>query len=166
MIISLIVAASDNQVIGKNNQLLWHLPDDMRYFKNMTWGMPVVMGRRTFESIGNKPLPGRFNIIISRNGTAHSASEHLQGASSLEEALKLARKTECRECFIVGGGQIYEASMPISDRIYMTRVHATFEGDTFFPDFDEKEWKLVRKNEGARDEKHAYPHTFEIWERK
>jgi dihydrofolate reductase len=162
MIISLIVAASENNAIGKNNQLLWNLPNDMTFFKNTTWGMPVIMGRKTYESMSGD-LKGRTNIVLTRK------KDELNGAlraTSLDEAIKIAqRETDAKEIFIIGGGEIFKMAMPVANRIYMTRVHATLDGDTYFPAIDEKEWKLVSSNRFEPDERHAYAYTFETWER-
>jgi dihydrofolate reductase len=165
VIISLIVAASTNNAIGKNNQLLWHLPIDLKFFKNTTWAMPVIMGRKTFESVNNKPLLGRQNIIISRSTTPSTDGE-VWWAASLEQAIEQSKKLDCKEIFIVGGAQIYEQSMAIANRIYMTRVHAHFDADTFFPEINVEEWGLVKSNDFAADEKHAYSFSIQVWERK
>src|SRR5271170_15495 len=127
MIISLIVAATTNNVIGKDNQLLWHLPNDMKYFKNTTWGMPVLMGRKTFEALAGEPLPGRFNFVITRNKDWDPHNPKVQVAPGLEQAIDLARETDCKECFVIGGGEIYIEAMPLADKIYLTRVHAVVE---------------------------------------
>jgi dihydrofolate reductase len=162
MIISLIVAASENNAIGKDNQLLWSLPNDMAFFKNTTWAMPVIMGRKTYESMSGD-LKGRTNIVLTRK------KDELNGAllaTSLDEAIKLAQdETNAKEIFIIGGGEVFKMAMPLANRIYMTRVHATLDGDTFFPVIDEKEWKLVSSNRFEADERHAYAYTFETWER-
>ncbi len=160
--ISLIVAASANNAIGKNNQLLWHLPKDLKFFKNTTWGMPVVMGRKTFAAVG-KPLPGRTNIVITSN--KNFTADQVVTATSLEKALQVATETNGKEIFIIGGGEIYKQAMPIADRIYMTRVHANLEADTFFPDFSAEHWTLHQSTDIAADEKHAYPFTIEIWDK-
>lgn len=167
MIISLIVAASTNNAIGKANRLLWHLPNDMKFFKNTTWGMPVVMGRKTFDALNGSPLPGRFNFVITRKKEdvdKHNHKVHVLG--TLEEALAAAELTDCKETFVIGGGEIYAASMSIADRIYMTRVHTVVEGDTYFPVIDEKVWQEVSHLDFAADEKNAYAHSFQVWERK
>src|SRR5579863_7359177 len=132
MIISLIVAASTNNAIGKDNQLLWHLPNDMKFFKNTTWGMPVVMGRKTFDALSGNPLPGRFNFVVTRKKDWDPHNEKVKVAGTLDAALAAAAETDCKEVFVIGGGEIYAAAMPVADRIYMTRVHAVFEGDTQF----------------------------------
>lgn len=161
--ISLIVAASENNAIGKNNQLLWHLPNDLRYFKNTTWGMPVIMGRKTFEAV-NKPLPGRINIVITRQ--ANWEAEGVTVVSDLEAALEKAKATNCREIFVIGGGEIYKQAFERADKLYVTRVHATIEGDTFFPAIDEDKWQQVSNEDFTADEKHAYAYSFQTWERK
>lgn len=167
MILSLLVATSTNNAIGLNNQLLWHLPNDMKFFKNLTWGMPIIMGRKTFESIGKKALPGRLNIIVTQQ---HNLN-HLQNNTdtwvvhSLEEAITQAQQTDCKEAFVIGGGQIYTAAMPMAQRIYLTSVHAHFEADTFFPEINTTDWKKISCKDYAIDEKHAYAYSFELWER-
>lgn len=161
--ISLVVAAAENNAIGKNNQLLWHLPNDLKFFKNTTWGMPVIMGRKTYESF-NKMLTGRFNIVITRQ-----VGWEVDGtitASDLDDALRKAAETNCREFFVIGGGEIYRQAMQIADKIYLTRVHAVFEADTFFPEIDEAEWELTRNEDFPVDEKHQYAYSFQTWERK
>jgi dihydrofolate reductase len=166
MIISLIVAASTNNAIGKDNKLLWHLPNDMKFFKNTTWGMPVVMGRKTFEALAGEPLPGRFNFVITRNKDWNPGRDKVQVAPDLPTALKLAADTDCKETFVIGGGEIYKESMSIADRIYMTRVHAVLDGDTFFPVIDETQWTLTSNLDFPADDKHAYAYSFQLWERK
>jgi dihydrofolate reductase len=163
MSISLVVAAAENNAIGKDGKLLWHLPNDMRFFKNTTWGMVVVMGRKTFEEV-NKPLPGRVNIVITSN-TAWQASDTIT-ATSLPDALEKAALTNCKEIFIIGGGEIYRQSMDIADTIYITRVHATLDGDVFFPDIDEAKWQLISNEDFTADEKHAYAYSFQVWKAK
>jgi len=164
MIISLVVAASDNNVIGKNNQLLWHLPKDMKFFKNVTWGMPVVMGRKTFESMGSKPLPGRRNIVITRKPGWDA--EGVLVVNSVDASASLAERLNYKEIFIIGGGEIYVIAFDRADKIYMTRVHAELEGDTYFPVIEKNDWTLVSKTDNPADEKHAYAFSFQLWERK
>jgi dihydrofolate reductase len=166
MIISLIVAASTNNAIGKDNKLLWHLPNDMKFFKNTTWGMPVVMGRKTFEALAGEPLPGRFNFVITRNTSWDPKRDKVKKAPDLPTAIELADDTDCKETFVIGGGEIYKESMSIADRIYMTRVHVNLDGDTFFPVIDEREWTLTSHLDFPADEKHAYAYSFQLWERK
>jgi dihydrofolate reductase len=161
--ISLIVAAACNNAIGKNNQLLWHLPKDLKFFKNKTWGMVVVMGRKTYESV-DKPLPGRINIVITTK--PDWKAEGVWVAKDLDDALAQAATTNCKEIFIIGGGEIYKQVMPAADKIYMTRVDADFDGDTFFPVINESEWKLIASDDFKKDDKHAYDFSFQTWVRK
>jgi len=163
MVISLVVAASENNVIGKNNKLLWTLPNDMKFFKNVTWAMPVIMGRKTFESLG-KPLTGRTNIVITRK--AEWNKEGTIVVTSLDEAIRRAAVTDAKEAFVIGGGEIYKEAMPFADRVYLTRVHTTVEGDTSFPVLAEKDWKLFSSMDFEADAKHAYAYTFQVWDRK
>lgn len=160
--VSLIVAASENNSIGKNNQLLWHLPNDLKFFKNTTWGLPVIMGRKTFEAV-NKPLPGRINIVISRQTSWHADGVIM--AMDLNDAMIKAADTNCKKIFIIGGGEIYNQAMNIADEIYLTRVHAAIEGDTFFPVIDEATWQLTSNQDFLADEKHAFAYSFQIWQR-
>ena len=154
-IVSCIVAVADNNVIGKKNDLPWHLPADLRRFKKMTMGHTIIMGRKTYESIG-RPLPGRTSVVItrdrdySRNGTIV--------VHSLEEALD--RTPDEEEVFIVGGESIFELALPRSDRIYLTRVHATFEGDVFFPAAALEQFRLVEEERHRADEKNPHDYSF------
>jgi dihydrofolate reductase len=156
----LLVAAAENNAIGKNNQLLWSLPNDMKFFKNTTWGMAVIMGRKTYESV-DKPLPGRFNIVITRQADWKAAGVIV--AADLNDALQKAAATNCNEIFVIGGGEIYKQAMQIADKIYMTRVHASFDADTFFPVIDESKWQLIHNQDFAADEIHKYPYSFQTW---
>lgn len=161
--LSLIVAADENNVMGLRNQLPWRLPADMKYFKNQTWGLPVIMGRKTFESLG-KPLAGRTNIVITRN-TAWGF-EKVAVAHTLEEAIARGTATGAAEIFVIGGAEIFKMVLPQAHRIYLTRIHHRFEGDVFFPEFSKADWKLVKHHTHQPDEKNKYAYTFEIWERK
>lgn len=161
MTISLIVAASSNNVIGVNNQLPWHLPNDLKFFKNLTWAMPVVMGRRTFESMG-KALKGRLNIVITSNKDAEF--ENAVTVNSVKDALFVAQDGDYNEVFIIGGGQIFNEVLPKADKVYLTRVHTEIEGDVFFPQLDKK-WKLAWNEDHSKDEKHAYDYSFQRWEK-
>jgi dihydrofolate reductase len=156
--ISLIVAASTNNCIGKNNKLLWHLPNDMKHFKSLTWAMPVIMGRNTFESMGSKPLKGRMNIIITRS--ADWRAPGVQMAVDIPDGIAKAATSNCREIFIAGGGQIYSQSMEIADTIYFTRVHTHIEGDAFFPILDMERWQQTQKMDFYNDAKHLFDYTF------
>ena len=164
--LSIVVAAAENNAIGGGNALLWKLPNDMRFFKNLTWGMVVIMGRKTFESLGNKPLPGRMNIIISRQADLFEQSQVLRLAGGLESAIQLAQEADCHEAFIIGGGEIYEQSMLHVNRIYLTRVHAVYDtADTFF-EIPAEEFERVEHNFFKADDRHAVDYSFEVWERK
>ena len=163
MKISIIVAAAENNAIGRNNELLCYLPYDLKFFKSTTWGSVVAMGRKTFESLGNKTLPGRTNVIITRN--ADWQFEGTRRASSIEEAMVIAHSLGYKELFIAGGGDIYRQALPLANIIYITRIHATLEGDTFFPEFSEKEWTKKQSTAFFKDEKHAFDFTVEKWER-
>lgn len=158
--ISHLVAATENNAIGKGGQLLWHLPNDLKYFKNLTWGMVVIMGRKTFESV-NRPLPGRLNIVVTNN--KEWARDGVVTMATIDEAIAYAGKEHFKEIFIIGGGEIYRQTMEIADRIYMTRVHTSLEGDTFYPEIDETVFQLDSSKRFEQDEKHAWPYTFEVW---
>src|ERR1700749_961337 len=132
----------------------------MRFFKNTTWGMPMIMGRKTFESV-NKKFPGRTNIVITRQKDWER--EGVIVVSSLEEALKKAEETNCKEIFIIGGGEIFKESISKADKIYLTRVLAVLDGDTFFPEIDEKEWKLIHEENFEKDQKDLYYYSFQTW---
>lgn len=160
--ISHMVAASENNVIGKGSELPWSLPEDFKYFKNKTWGMVIVMGRKTFESL-KKPLPGRINIVVTKN--ANWNFDGVEVATDLSHAIQLAKATDCKEIFIIGGGEIFKQSLPITDRIYITRVHATVEGDVFYPVLNSNEWSLQSSDAHKKDEKNIHDFTFEVWER-
>ena len=162
MIVSFVVAASENNVIGKNNRLPWHLPNDLKFFKNTTWAMPVIMGRKTFESFG-KPLSGRTNIVITRKDDWKV--DAVIFVKDLDSALEAASSTDAKEAFVIGGGEIFRESISRADRIYITRVHTVIPGDTFFPHINDKEWKLQSNLDFDADEKHKYPYSFQLWER-
>lgn len=164
MIVSLVVAAAENNAIGKNNELLWHLPNDMKFFKNVTWGGVVIMGRKTFEALG-KPLSGRVNIAITRQ--QDWKPDGLIVTTSLEEALAKAAEANFKEGLVIGGGEIYKLAIEKADIIYITRVHASFEdADTFFPEIDEAKFELASNEDFEKDEKHAYAYSFQKWVRK
>ena len=162
MTISLIVAAATNNAIGKNVGMPWHLPEDMKKFKNITWGMPVIMGRKTFESL-IKPLPGRKNIVISRQDGWKA--EGTVVVKNLDDALFVASQTDAKEVFIIGGGEIYRMAFDKTKRIYLTRVATEPDADTFFPALDPKAWHLVSQKENEADEKNIYAYSFQVWER-
>lgn len=162
MILSLIVAVSENGVIGKDNQLPWHLPNDLKYFKNQTWGMPILMGRKTFESI-SKPLPGRKSIVITRN--ADWKHDGVDVVHSVEAAIAKAQELGVKEIFVIGGAEIFHTSLSMAHRIYLTRVHHQVEGDVYFDNPEPEQWNLVKRQFCHADEKNAYSHTFQVWER-
>ena len=166
MKVSLIVAVSENGVIGKDNDLIWHLPNDMRFFKETTMGHHVIMGRKNFESIPHKyrPLPNRTNVVITRQ--TDYAAEGCVVVNSVEEALEVAKNNNDNEAFIIGGGQIYKLALEANliDKIYLTKVHHSFDGDTFFPELN-SDWKEINKIENKADEKHSYDYDFITLER-
>lgn len=163
--ISFVVAAATNNAIGKNNQLLWHLPNDMAFFKNTTWGMPVLMGRKTFETIQSKPLKGRRNLILTHD--AHFTAESANVIHSIDEGIQDALNNQYRELMILGGATVYHQTMEFAQKIYLTRVHTIFENaDAFFPEIKKDEWVLVSNEDFFKDEKHAYDYSFQVWERK
>ena len=162
-IISLIVAASNNNAIGKQNNMLWHLPEDLKFFKNTTWGMPVIMGRKTFEAVG-RPLPGRTNIIVTSN--KNWKAENTISTSSIDEAIKVAVETNAREIFITGGGEIYKQTLPFADKVYLTRVDTIIDGDAFFPEMDLEIWEITFEKHVTADEKNKFDVTFQTWEKK
>ena len=166
MKVSLIVAVANNGVIGKDNDLIWHLPKDMRFFKETTLGHHVIMGRKNFESIPERfrPLANRTNVIITRN--SDYKAEGCVVVNSVEQALEVAKENRDTQPFIIGGGQIYKLALEnnLVDKIYLTKVHHTFDGDTFFPELN-NEWKEVNKTVNKADEKHAYDYDFITLER-
>lgn len=159
MKISLIVAAAENGVIGKDNQLLWRLPDDLKRFKQLTLGHPIIMGRKTYESIG-KPLPGRTSIVITRS--PNYEAEGVLVVDSLEKAIDTARQKEAEEAFVIGGGEIYREALTknLVDKIYLTLVHTEIEGDTFFQIPSQADWTTVSQNNNPADERHKYAFRF------
>ena len=160
MTLSIIVAAAENNVIGKDNNLPWHLPADMAYFKEKTMGHCVVMGRKNFESIPEKyrPLIGRTNIVITRNSEFSYPSAVV--VHSLEEAITEARSRGEKELFIIGGGEIFRQAMPLVDKVYITRIHHSFDGDIFFPELKSVEWKEIKRIDCKPDEKNRYSYSY------
>ncbi len=159
--LSIIVAIAENNVIGKDNDLIWKLPRDMRHFKETTTGHYIIMGRKTFESNG-RPLPNRTNVIITRD--LNYKAEGCVVVHSLEDALQEAKNDP--EAFIIGGGVIYDLAMPLVDRIYLTKIHHSFEGDTFFPDLNMNEWNIIDQRDFEPDEKNDYSFTILTLDRK
>jgi dihydrofolate reductase len=163
MRIALIVAAADNDVIGRNNQLPWHLPDEFGHFKRTTLGHHVIMGRRTWESQGKRPLPNRVNVIVTSQ--KDYAADDARVVGSLHEALELARAAGEQEAFVIGGERLFAEALPIADRLYLTRVHAEPEGDTYFPPFDADEWRVAAREEHGIDARHVHAFTILTLER-
>jgi dihydrofolate reductase len=165
--IALIAAMGSNRVIGLDNGLPWRLPADFRYFKQKTMGHTLVMGRRTFDSIRNGPLPGRRTIVVTRQEDWKPPFPAVQVAHSLTEALRLAADdaTGDRTIFIAGGGEIFREALPLADRIYLTRIDASFPGDTFFPELDASDWRIAEQEHHEADAENAYPFTFETLDR-
>lgn len=160
--ISFIFAMDKNRLIGKDNDLPWHLPNDLKYFKNVTSGHAVIMGRKTYESIG-RPLPNRKNIVVTSNrdldfpgcDILHSAEDVVQFATGSDE-----------ECFVIGGSTLYTELLPHADKLYMTKIDEAFEGDRFFPEFNEDEWEIVSRQKGLKDDKNPYDYEFLVYQRK
>jgi dihydrofolate reductase len=165
MLVSLIVAASENNVIGKNGQLPWHLPTDMKYFRDTTMGHCVIMGRKNYDSIPDKfrPLQGRTNIIVTRQKN-YSAPGCIV-VNSIEGALEQTKQKNESEAFIIGGGEIFKHSMHLADKIYLTRIHATIDGDVFFPPVNMKEWKEESVQHFKADEKNKFDYSFIVLSR-
>lgn len=155
--IKIIVAISKNRVIGDSNKLIWHLPSDLKRFKEITTGHPIVMGRKTYQSIG-RPLPNRRNIIVTRD--EEFEVEGCEVVNSIEEALLLTNSN----CFIIGGGEIYKQSLNLAEQIYMTQIDEEFEGDTTFPELD-RSWYVSKKEDFLSDEKNPYNYSFTFYER-
>lgn len=158
--VSIIVAIAQNGTIGDKNSLLWHIKEDMRFFRTTTSGHAVIMGRKTFESLGSKPLPKRTNIVITR---ADRSFDGALTAHSLDEAVAMAVGDE--EIFVIGGAQIYAEALKSADRLYITRVYRDYEGDTAFPDINFSEWRLVAEERHERGEEYEYPFSFQTYDR-
>jgi dihydrofolate reductase len=165
MEICLVAAAAENNVLGKEGKLVWHLPNDLRFFKNITWGTAVAMGRKTFDSISNKPLKGRYNIVITRQQN-YPAPSGVHIAAGLTEAVDIATKAGYKQLMIVGGGEIYKMALPFADIIFLTRVHTNPEGDAYFPDFGNDTWHQESNEAFTADEKHAFAYSIQKWIRK
>lgn len=160
--LTIIAAAAENNALGKDNQLVWHLPDDFKRFKSLTSGHYIIMGRKTFESFP-KPLPNRTHVIITRQAD-YTVSEGCKVVSSLQEAIDFCPKDE--EVFVIGGGQIYHQAINLVDRIDLTRVHTTVEADAFFPEIDLEKWQLIFEEFHSKDEQHVFDFTFTTYQRK
>ncbi|QDK80970.1 dihydrofolate reductase [Spirosoma sp. KCTC 42546] len=164
MKISLISAVADNGVIGLNNDMPWHLPDDFAFFKRKTSHHPIIMGRKSLEALG-KPLPNRTNIIITRN--PNFTAQGVRVVHTLDDAIDKARKADraTDEIFVIGGAEIYAMALPIATTLYLTEIHQAFEGDTYFPEFDKSEWQEVSRRPHSADERHAVAFDFVEYER-
>lgn len=161
--ISLIWAMDENRVIGKDNQLPWHLPEDLKFFKRTTMGYPIAMGRKTYDSIG-RPLPGRENIIVTRN--QEYVNEGCTVFHSVEELIGYSQKLVNEEIFVIGGAEIFKAVFSFADRLYITKINHSFTGDTYFPEIDMDEWQVISSEPGMKDERNPYDYEFFIYERK
>lgn len=159
--IKLIVAKASNNVIGDKNNLIWHLPNDLKHFKTITTGHPIIMGRKTYESLG-RPLPNRTNIIITRDQSF--SDDKIIVTHSLDQALEKAKDIN-EDVFIIGGGEIYKQAMEYVDVIYITEVHHEFNGDTYFPEIDEESFEEVERVHHMKDEKHPYAYSFVTYKR-
>lgn len=159
--VSIIVAIAQNGTIGDKNALLWHIKEDMRFFRTTTSGHAVIMGRKTFESLGSKPLPKRTNIVITRS---ERSFEGALAAHSLQEAIRMAGDDD--EIFIIGGAQIYAEALAVADRMYITRVERDYEGDTSFPEIDYSAWKLTSEQRFERGEEYESPFAFLTYDRR
>ena len=159
--INIIAAMAENRVIGKDGQLPWRLPDEMKHFIRLTTGHTLIMGRKTFESIGSQPLPNRRHIILTSNPDL--ASEAIEVAPSLDKAIELLEPEE--EAFISGGEQAYKDALPLADNLYLTTVHASPEGDAHFPEYDPADWRIEDQVRHEPDERHTYAFTFQHYKR-
>lgn len=164
--VSLIVAATRNQVIGRDNHMPWHLPADLRYFKQRTLGKPIIMGRKTWESLG-RPLPGRLNLVITRQAdtTLDGAEVFTDLQAAIERGQEWAREQGVDEVMVIGGGQLYQQALALTQRVYLTRIDLELEGDTFFPVLDAQHWQQTdAQAHPAQDQEPGY--TFEVWQRR
>ncbi len=166
MNISIIVAAGSNNAIGKNNSLIWHLPADMKFFKEKTIGHCIITGRKNYESIPKKfrPLSNRTNIIITRQENYHAPGTII--TNSLQQAIEKAKEISEKEIFIIGGGDIFKQSLHLVDTIYLTRIEHAFDADVFFPELNLKEWLEISRIKGIKDEKNKYDYSFLVFKRK
>lgn len=157
--ISLLWAMDKNRGIGLNNELPWRLPEDLKYFKRVTMGKPIAMGRKTYDSIG-RPLPGRENIVITRR-----QGLTIEGCTVIHDVKELVKRKE-DELFVIGGAEIFKEILPYADRLYITEIYEEFEADTFFPEIDLTDWELIQSNPGIKDEKNPYDYEFFVYQRK
>ncbi|HLQ71427.1 MAG TPA: dihydrofolate reductase [Bacillota bacterium] len=162
--ISLLVAMDNNRVIGLNNDLPWHLPNDLKFFKQKTTNQTIIMGRKTYESIG-KPLPNRKNIVLT-NKEAHDFPGEIDIIRNIEMIMELSKQQPDKELFVIGGANVIKQVLPFADRMYITWIDDIFEGDTFFPAFSNADWKLVKKEKGEKNERNPYDYYFLQYDRK
>lgn len=162
MRVSTIVAAAENNAIGKDGAMPWHLPDDLKFFKTHTSGHPVIMGRKTFDTL-KKPLPGRTNIVLTRD--KNYKADGVEVYHSIDKAVERAKQIDDDEIFIIGGAKIYEQALDYYDRVYLTRVHSSFEADAFFPELNMNDWQIVEETFHPADDRHNYSFTFFILDR-
>ena len=166
--VALIWAMSRNRVIGRDNALPWHLPNDLTFFKRSTLGHPTIMGRKTFDSVGRRPLPGRRNLIVTRD--TEFEADGVDICHSLAEALELAQHQAAVDSvdtvFVAGGSAIYAEALPLADRLYLTLIDATIEGDAFFPDYDESQFQCDQEHAYPADERHSHPYRITLWSRR
>ena len=164
--VAMIVAMAENRVIGRENELPWYLPEDLKYFKSVTMGKPIIMGRKTFESIG-RPLPGRENIVVTRK--SDYKADGVRVVSSASDAIKLAKLLACdseaKEIMGIGGAQLYAEMLPTIDKLYLTQVHACVEGDAFFPEFDLSGWNELECKKHAAHDENSYAYSFVVYGR-
>ena len=159
-LISMIVAMAGNRAIGKDNDLLWHLPDDFKHFKAVTMGKPIVMGRKTYDSIG-RPLPGRKNVVVTSDKTF--SAEGVVVVRSIDDALAATRDDD--DIMVIGGASFYEQMLPLANKLFVTWVHHHFEADAFFPDINLDEWRVIEQTDHRADDRHAYDYSFVTYER-
>lgn len=164
MKLALIAALAENRTIGIENRLPWHLPNDLKYFKKTTMGKPILMGRKTFDSIG-RPLPGRANIVLTRNQDYVAEGVHV--VTSIEDGIRLAQSEhpDGTELMVIGGEQLYSATLSVADRLYLTEVHAEVDGDAFFPEFDKDQWVEVSRELFSAAENNPYDYSFVVYDR-
>lgn len=159
--INIVVAKASNNVIGAKNDLIWHLPNDLKHFKNLTSGHPIIMGRKTYESLG-RPLPNRTNIVITRD--SNWTADGIVKENSLEKAIDTALKID-EDIYIIGGGNIYKQAMEFTDILFITEVHHEFDGDTYFPEIDTDDWEEIKRENFKKDEKHPFAYSFVTYQK-
>lgn len=161
--LTIIAAIANNNVIGKDNKLIWHLPEDLKRFKNLTTGHKIIMGRKTFESLG-KVLPNRKHIILSKTGKSNIDNENVEIVDNISKLDKYINSEE--ECFVIGGATIYKLLMPYANKMYITKINQNFEGDTYFPEIKETEWKSIESKKGLRDDANLFDYEYITYIRK